>query len=275
MSVRVKYERGTTALHALNPLTKLIVLVLFSIGVFLIASVPIELLVFLTLATIIVLVRSKALTSLLTSRFLLSFAVLLFIVQVIFNPGDVYSRGTVYFTVPLFNIDVTEHGVTVGLVLALRFACIILASAIFVFTTDPGELAYALIKAGIPYRYGFMLVTAVRFIPVFEAEAGTVRCAQQARGLDIEGQGLRALINSARFTMMPLVVSALSKVDVLVISMEGRAFGVKPRRTSLRVSRFTGMDVVVILLAIIAFAFLVYCALTGQFQLPQIVTYDN
>ena len=128
----------------------------------------------------------------------------------------------------------------VGIVLALRFVCIILASAIFVFTTDPGELAYALIRAGIPYRYGFMLVTAIRFIPVFESEAGTVRCAQQARGLDIDGQGLRALINSARYTLLPLVVSALSKVDVLVISMEGRAFGVKPWRTSLRRSRFAG-----------------------------------
>jgi energy-coupling factor transport system permease protein len=270
--VRVKYERGTTALHALNPLTKLIVLVLFSIGIFLFASVPAELLVFLSLAAVIVLVRSKALASLLTSRFLLSFAVLLFIVQVIFNAG-----GTVYFTVPLglFDIAVTAHGVLVGLVLALRFACIILASAIFVSTTDPGELAYALIKAGIPYRYGFMLVTAIRFIPVFEAEAGTVRCAQQARGLDIEGQGLRALINSARFTLMPLVVSALSKVDVLVISMEGRAFGVKPGRTSLRESRFAGRDLVVLLLAAIVFAFLLYCALTGQFRLPEIVTYDN
>jgi energy-coupling factor transport system permease protein len=272
MPVRVKYERGTTLLHALNPLTKLLTLVLFSVGIFLIASVPVELLVFLSLVAAIALVRSKALVSLLTSRFLLSFTVLLFIVQVIFNAG-----GAVYFTVPLmlFGIDVTAHGVLVGLVLALRFACIILASVIFVFTTDPGGLAYALIKAGIPYRYGFMLVTAVRFIPIFEAEAGTVRCAQQARGLDIEAQGLRALINYARFTMMPLVVSALSKVDVLVISVEGRAFGVKSYRTSLRVSRFTGRDIVVILLAIIAFAFLVYCALTGQLQLLQIVTYNN
>jgi energy-coupling factor transport system permease protein len=246
--------------------------VLFSIGIFLIASVPAELMVFLSLVAVIVLVRSKALLSLLRSKFLLSFAVLLFIVQVIFNAG-----GAIYFTIPLalFDINVTEHGVIVGIVLALRFACIILASAIFVYTTDPGELAYALIGAGIPYRYGFMLVTAIRFIPVFEAEAGTVRCAQQARGLDIDGKGLRALINSARYTLMPLVVSALSKVDVLVISMEGRAFGVKPTRTSLRNSRFTGMDVVVILLAAIVFAFLLYFALTGQFQLPQIVTYDD
>jgi energy-coupling factor transport system permease protein len=272
MPVRVKYEPGHTFLHALNPLAKLVVLVFFSVAIFLFASVPVELLVFLLLAAIVLRVRSKALSSLLTSKFLLSFALLLFIVQVIFNAG-----GTVYFTVPLglFHIDVTEHGVIVGIVLALRFACIILASAIFVYTTDPGELAYALIKAGIPYRYGFMLVTAVRFIPVFESEAGTVRCAQQARGLDIDGKGFRALINSTRYTLMPLVVSALSKVDVLVISMEGRAFGVKPHRTSLRDSRLTRTDIVVIVLATLVFALLLYCAFTGQFQLPQIVTYDD
>lgn len=270
--MRVKYEQGDTVLHALNPLTKLVVLVLFSVGIFLVASVPVELLVFLSLVAVVILVRSKALASLLTSKFLLSFAVLLFIVQVIFNAG-----GAVYFTVPLglFRVDVTEHGVLVGIVLALRFACIILASAIFVYTTDPGELAYALIRAGIPYRYGFMLVTAVRFIPVFEAEAGTVRCAQQARGLDIDGKGLRALINSARYTLMPLVVSALSKVDVLVISMEGRAFGVKPCRTSLREGRFTAIDACVVALAILVFLLLLYYALTGQFQLSQIVTYDD
>jgi energy-coupling factor transport system permease protein len=268
----MKYEPGKTFLHALNPLAKLIVLVLFSVGIFLIASVPAMLIVFLTLVGIMLLVRSKALTGLLTSKFLLSFAVLLFVVQVIFNAG-----GTVYFTVPLGLLDfnVTEHGVLVGIVLALRFTSIVLASAVFVCTTDPGALAYSLIRAGIPYRYGFMLVTALRFIPVFEAEAGTVRCAQQARGLEIDGKGLKALIGSARYTMMPLVVSALSKVDVLVISMEGRAFGVKPDRTYLRENRFTATDLVVVLLAIAAFTFLVYCALTGQFQLPQIVTYDN
>lgn len=270
--MRVKYEPGSTFLHALNPMTKLIVLVLFSIGIFLFASVPAELAVFLLLAAVIYMVRSKALTSLLTSKFLLSFAVLLFIVQVIFNAG-----GPVYFTVPLglFSIDVTEHGVIVGIVLALRFACIILASALFVCTTDPGELAYALIRAGIPYRYGFMLVTAVRFIPVFEEEAGTVRCAQQSRGMDIDGKGLRAVIKSARYTLLPLVVSALSKVDVLVISMEGRAFGLKPTRTSIRDSHFTGIDVIALVLATLVFAFLLYCAMTGRFQLPQIVTYYN
>jgi energy-coupling factor transport system permease protein len=272
MPVRVKYEPGSSFLHTLNPLTKLIVLVLFSVGIFLFASVPAEALALLSLAALMALVRPKALVSLLTSKFLLSFAALLFIVQVIFNGG-----GAVYFTVPLvlFDVAVTAHGVLVGLILALRFACIILASAIFVCTTDPGELAYALIKAGVPYRYGFMLVTAVRFIPVFEAEAGTVRCAQQARGLDIEGQGLRALVNSARYTMMPLIVSALSKVDVLVISMEGRAFGVKRSRTSVRESRFTLADAVVLALAALAFALLLYYALTGQFQLPQIVTYNG
>ncbi|OPY28738.1 MAG: Energy-coupling factor transporter transmembrane protein EcfT [Methanocella sp. PtaU1.Bin125] len=270
--MRIRYEPGTTFVHALNPMTKLAALVLFSIGIFLVASIPVEAVVFLSLVALIALIRARAIASLLASRFLLSFTVLLFLVQVVFNAG-----GAVYFSIPLilFSIPVTAHGVAVGVVLALRFVCIILASAIFVFTTDPGELAYALIRAGVPYRYGFMLVTAIRFIPVFEAEAGTVRCAQQARGLDIDGKGFRALLNSARYTLMPLVVSALSKVDVLVISMEGRAFGVRPRRTSLREGRFTLTDAAVIVLAILVFTLLLYFAFTGQFQLPQIVTYDD
>lgn len=270
--MRIRYEPGSTFLHRLNPLTKLIVLLLFSVAVFLVASVTVEALIFLGLVAIMLFVRSRALSSLLTSRFLLSFAALLFVVQVLFNAG-----GEVYFTIPLgfFALQVTSHGVLVGIVLALRFVCIILASAIFVFTTDPGELAYSLIRAGIPYRYGFMLVTAIRFIPVFETEAGTVRCAQQTRGLDIDGQGFRALINSARYTLLPLIVSALSKVDVLVISMEGRAFGIYPRRTFLRESRYSTVDISVLALAVLAFAVVLVCVYQGWFQMSGIVTYAN
>jgi energy-coupling factor transport system permease protein len=99
---------------------------------------------------------------------------------------------------------------------------------------------------------------------VFESEAGTVRCAQQARGLDIDGQGLRALINSARYTLLPLVVSALSKVDVLVISMEGRAFGIRPWRTTLRRSRFAASDLVVLAVAVVLFVILLACVFTGR-----------
>jgi len=57
----------------------------------------------------------------------------------------------------------------------LRFLNIIGASYLFVATTDPNRLAYALMQAGLPYRYGFMLITALRFIPLFQLELAQVR----------------------------------------------------------------------------------------------------
>ncbi|MGI6708007.1 MAG: hypothetical protein ACOX33_02585 [Dethiobacteria bacterium] len=41
-----------------------------------------------------------------------------------------------------------------GLLLVFRFLNIIGSSYLFVATTDPNRLAYALMQAGLPYRYG-------------------------------------------------------------------------------------------------------------------------
>jgi energy-coupling factor transport system permease protein len=164
--MKIKYVAGRSIVHGLNPLTKLAVLAVFSFATFMFDSIALQLACLMLLLIIAATTRSAAPFFVLVSKFMLSFIALLFIIQVLFNPG-----GRVYFSVPLWlvSIDVTEMGITIGLVVALRFASIIFASAIFVLTTDPGELAYSLIRAGVPYRFGFMLVTALRFIPVFEA----------------------------------------------------------------------------------------------------------
>ncbi|WP_424357339.1 energy-coupling factor transporter transmembrane component T family protein [Methanocella sp. MCL-LM] len=270
--MKIRYVPGRSIIHRLNPLTKLAVLAIFSFATFMFDSIELQLACLLLLVVIAAMTRSPAPFSVLFSRFMLSFTVLLFAIQVLFNPG-----GTIYFSIPLWllSIDVTELGITIGLVVVLRFASIIFASAIFVLTTDPGELAYALIKAGVPYRFGFMLVTALRFIPVFEAEAGTVRQAQLTRGLDVEGGGLGAVFRSAKYTLQPLIVSALSKVDVLAVSMEGRAFGYRPHRTFIRTSRFGALDATIILLSVGIFLLLLINRFTGWMPLPDISIYNN
>src|SRR5271157_5935069 len=225
--MKIKYEKGDTFLHRLNPLTRLLVLVAYSIAIFTFDSLEIELICFLALLLIMALLRSKALLSLVVSKYLLSFVLLIFI----------------------------------------------LGSAVFVFTTDPNELAYALMKAGLPYRFGFMLVTAIRFIPIFESEAGTVRNAQAARGLEIDQGGARGILKTVRYTIMPLIVSALSKVDVLVISMEGRAFGLTASRSFLRPVRFGAADSIISLTTIITLTLLVANVWLGFFTLPHLILY--
>jgi len=270
--MKVKFERGPTLLHRLNPITKLLLLVAYSLAIFTFDSLEAEVLCFIALLALVLYIGSASLRSLLASRFFLSFAAILIFIQVVFT-----GSGDLLFLIPLGLIDVrvTVAGVIVGIVVAFRFLTIIVASALFVATTDPNELAYALMRAGLPYRFGFMLVTAIRFIPIFESEAGTVRSAQAARGLAIDGRGLAGAVRMARYTLMPLVVSALSKVDVLVISMEGRAFGYRKSRTFTRPVRFGALDALLcIAAAAIALVFILNAWL-GLFTLPHLIIYNN
>ncbi len=69
-----------------------------------------------------------------------------------------------------------------------RFLDVVLLSYLFVLTTEPNLLAYGLMQVGLPYRFGFALVTALRLVPVFEKEGETVYRAQLARGIAYIGQ---------------------------------------------------------------------------------------
>jgi energy-coupling factor transport system permease protein len=143
------------------------------------------------------------------------------------------SGGKVLLDIPLhfFHITITDLGLATGIIMAVRFLAIFLVSALFVSSTEPAALVYSLMRRGLPYRYGFMLVVMLRFTPVFERERKAISNAQKMRGLEIDKGGVKKLYRSLRFTLVPLIVSALSKVDSLVMSMEGRAFGYQPVRT--------------------------------------------
>ena len=139
------------------------------------------------------------------------------------------SAGTILFQ--FGPLTLTSAGVFRGIFYAGRFLSVILLSYLFVFTTSPNELAYALMQAGFPYRFGFTLVTALRLIPIFQEEITTVYQAQQVRGISFRVKNLRGLIQRLRAVLLPMLVSAMSKVDTLSVSMEGRSFGKHSTRT--------------------------------------------
>ncbi len=129
--------------------------------------------------------------------------------------------------------------------MSLRFLNIVLSSHLFVSLTGAEDLAYALMQAGLPYRYGFALLTTMRFVPYFRMEANTVLKAQMAREWEWIAQ-LEGIWLMARHTIIPVTVTALSKVDSLAVSMEGRCFGLYPDRTYRRRILFHWWDGAVI-----------------------------
>ena len=78
---------------------------------------------------------------------------------------------------------VTTAGLITGTRAMGRLLAVILMSALFVMTTEPVSLACALMRIGLPYRWGFALVTALRLAPIFRLDAHHIYRAQLMRGV--------------------------------------------------------------------------------------------
>jgi len=128
----------------------------------------------------------------------------------------------------------TGAGLVVASRAAGRLLAVVLVSTLFVTTTEPVSLACALMAVGLPYRWGFALVTALRLVPIFRLEAHHVYCAQMVRGVAYDRGVLRRWRLVLQHLCLPLLVSALRTAHSLSLSMEGRAFGLHRRRTYLR-----------------------------------------
>jgi energy-coupling factor transport system permease protein len=231
---RIAYHPGDSFLHRLHPLTKGAWLVMGTALVF-VARSPWAVSGAVALLLAGFPVAGVGLRRVRGTRLFVSTAVLLGLLQVLFvREGDTLAQ--------LGPLVVTAGGVEQGVYVAGRFLSVILLSYLFVLTTEPNDLAYALMLAGLPYRYGFALITALRLVPTFEQEGQVVYNAQIARGVRYDVRSPRRFLTLARQFVLPLLVSALGKVDVLAVSMEGRAFGKYPTRTFLREVRATWRD---------------------------------
>jgi len=244
--------------YGFHPLVKLGWLVAVSAGVFVLAH-PLHMLVLLgALVGLMAWAGVRPRRDLRGSGVLLWMTLLLFGLQVVFwDEGQVVAHLLPWAR----RWPVTDGGLRRGIIVGGRFAVIVLSSQLFVLLTDPGALAYALMQAGLPYRYGFALVTALRLVPVFEVEATTVYQAQLVRGVRYDAHALRRIYELVRQFMFPMLVSALHKVDALAISMEGRQFGLYPKRTYLRQSDLGRADWIAILALSLYIAVTIYLRL--------------
>ncbi|MBN1247599.1 MAG: energy-coupling factor transporter transmembrane protein EcfT [Anaerolineae bacterium] len=241
----IAYEPGSSWLHRLHPLVKGAWLLGLSVLTFTTRAVPVVLGV-LTVALAALALSGLSLRNRRGAVLLVLTSIGLGVVQILFQ-----TDGAVL--IYLGPVTVTRLGLMNALYVAGRFLGVVLLSYGYVLSTNPNDLAYSLMRAGLPYRYGFALVTALRLVPLFEQEAETVYNAQLARGIghDAHQQRLKLplhLLTQARQLLFPVLSSALGKVDALAVSMEGRGFGRYPTRTFLRTVPFTRGDRLALLL---------------------------
>ncbi len=223
---KLGFFSGSSLFHNLYPITKFIWLLIGSVVLIIIQSsrlIGITAIIFFTT----LLILHPAIWKIRGFRLaLVTGAILLILYFLCDKRGEIlaFDQAPTLFWI-------TSGGLHKGLLVSGRFLAIICLSYLFILTTSPNHLAYGLMKMGVPYRYGFMLVTALRLAPTLEEEGQTIYRAQLVRGIKYDSKNLKRFLLLIRQFLSPLLFSALRKADKLVFSMESRGFGKFPLRT--------------------------------------------
>ena len=226
----LSYQSGHSIVHRFHPVTKVAWLAWISLAVFLVDSPALLIALANALVALLWLARVPPYRIPYIRQWLILGVAVLVLQSVFIRDGA-----------PLFAF-VTSAGIEAGIRTACRLLAIVLASSLFVITTDPVALVAGLMHVGLPYRWGFALVTTLRLTSIYRIEAHHVYRAQSIRGVGYDAIGPRRWWLLLRNLSVPLIVGALRTAHSLSLSMEGRAFGVHPSRTFCRTVVWAGMD---------------------------------
>ncbi|MFN2483469.1 MAG: energy-coupling factor transporter transmembrane protein EcfT [Candidatus Limnocylindria bacterium] len=218
---------GPTAVHRLNPLTKLTLALVTAVDAVVIGGVagPLAL---VAVAVVAPALAARILGRLARTALVLSLplAVSVLLVNVFFFPG---GRDVVLSLGP---VQATAQGIGFGVEVLARLLAIAGSVTLFYLTTTPGALVVDLERRGLSPRISFVALASIETVPAIVDRARTITAAQRARGLDSEGPPwtrARGLIP----VVAPVVLSSLAEVDERTLALEARGFSRPGRRTLL------------------------------------------
>ena len=215
------------SLKYLDPRVKLFLLVGLSTAALVTRMLYILLALFFMVMVILLAGGIKAAVIWKKLRGLFSLVLMLFLLQCLLN-----RNGEALFVVSGFKL-VTDIGLRTAALICLRLIVVIL-SALVVASGEARDYLLALTTLKVPYEIAFMVLAALRFLPMLREEARDVLNAAQMRGLRIKKAGLRRQLAAYLSISLPIVAGAIQRADHLSIAMEARGFGAYPRRTSMR-----------------------------------------
>jgi energy-coupling factor transport system permease protein len=225
MSEILQYIPGDSFIHHLNPVSKIILVVVF-VGLAVLSSmIPF-------LCILIAILVAGAIFSGLIKELInqIPFLLLLSFFLVILTSLTVQEGDMIFLLIPspdgMGGYGITEGGLLFGVLLSLRFIIMITSFQLFIIATKPSDLVTGLLAFRLPVDYVLMLLIALRFIPSLQLEAKRIHEAQLCRGYN-PGTGIAGKIRSMKPIMIPLVANSLAKTQVLGLTLDMRGYRTK------------------------------------------------
>ncbi len=230
------YVKRDSALHRLNPLTKLtVVLGLILISFF--SSWYWTPHIFFAIAIFPLSLAGSVNREFLRAfvRLILPAAGFLFIMQSFFQPIGDQVIFKIWF------LDVTRESLLFAFRNAMRIIVMVSAFTLFLLTTHPSELMSDLTRRGLPPQFAYVIISTLQILPQMQAKAQTIIAAQRSRGLETEGNFFRR-VGSLGPLVGPLVFGSLVEVEERAIAIEARGFTSNHVKTSLYDIPDTNLD---------------------------------
>ena len=221
------YVKRDSALHHLNPLTKIILALSLILISFISPWYWTALFILLVLIVPLCFVGKVSKEYFKSAlRLIIPASGFIFFMQAFFQP----IGQTVIFK--FWFLDVTQESLAFAFRVATRIAVMISAFTLLLLTTHPSELMSDLTRRGLPGQFAYVIISTLQILPQMQAKAQTIISAQRSRGLDTESTFLKRA-GSLLPLVGPLVFGSLIEVEERAIAIEARGFTSKKVKTSL------------------------------------------
>ena len=210
-----QYFPGNSVIHRLDPRTKLIMLVVYIVALFMAVSwVSYGIMAaFLLIAVKISTIPPKSIVK--GMKPLVMILVFTGILNLFFTTGE----GTPL--VSFWVLTIYAEGITRAFFMVVRILMLISGTFLLTYTTSPialtdglESLMSPLKKVGVPvHELSMMMCIALRFIPTLIEETDKIMCAQKARGADFENGSLVDRAKALIPILVPLFISAFRRAD--------------------------------------------------------------
>ena len=238
-----QYFPGNSFIHRLDPRTKLIVLVVYIVALFLAVNwVSYALMAgFLILCIKISTIPAKSFIR--GMKPLMMILIFTGVLNLFFT-----TDGTVL--VDFWIITITSGGLQRAVFMVVRILLLICGTFLLTYTTSPISLTDGLEalmnplkKIKVPvHELSMMMCIALRFIPTLIEETDKIMSAQKARGADFESGTLMEKAKALIPILVPLFISAFRRADELATAMECRCYQGGEGRTKMKLLRYTQWD---------------------------------
>ena len=250
-----QYFPGNSPIHRMDPRMKLILTILYIVGVFIVANLPGYA---IALAFLYIVVRVSGIKfSYLAKgvkplRFIIIFT---FILNLFFVQGE-----TPIFTLGFFTL--TKEALNNAIYFALRLIFLVMGTSVLTLTTSPVQLTdglerimHPLEKIHFPaHELAMMMTIALRFIPTLLEETDKIMTAQKARGASFSEGNLVQRAKALVPILVPLLVSSFHRAEELATAMECRCYRGEAGRTKMRQLHAASRDYIAMTVTVLLFA---------------------